>query len=264
MNSHSFFTRLFLGNLLLIGILLAVGGFVSYRGLNETYLADQESHQRQVLRFAQRHVAQLWPAGTRDAGLLDAECKELMAGSVMRLTVIADDGRVLGDSEADPGAMKNHRTPDRPEVVAALKGLPGRAVHSSETLGVEFRYLALPVRHDGRVAGVVRVAMPVVAIVQSGNLIRDALIWAGLAALSAALLLALLLSWIWYAPLRQITQTARTIAAGDLSKRAAISGSAVPRICRWTVAMRVRPRGRSRPVLKAAMMMRFLASAAGS
>jgi len=39
-------------------------------------------------------------------------------------------------------------------------------------------------------------------------------------------LLALLMSWIWYAPLRQITRTARTPAAGDLSQRAAVDSLA--------------------------------------
>ena len=222
---RSFFTKVFLGNLLLIGIILGVGGVVSYRRLNETYLAEGERHQQTIVGIAARHMEEVWPQAPNQVDRFDRECKHLLAGSALRLTVIADDGRVLGDSETDPREMENHKTPDRPEVMDALKGKPGRSVHRSETLGVEFRYLSLPIRHEGRVVGLVRVAMPVLAIVASQTFVRNALVWAALAAVVAAVVLALLLSWIWYAPLMQITRTARTLAGGDLSERATIGGA---------------------------------------
>jgi two-component system phosphate regulon sensor histidine kinase PhoR len=226
MRRHSFFTKLLAGNLLLIGIIIGVGGLVSYRRLNETYLAQNEEFQERIVQFAQLHFQEVWRASGGGIELIDRECKRFAVESPMRLTVVAADGRVLGDSEADPRSMEDHNTPDRPEVQAALGGRSGRAVHPSGTLkGVESRYLALPIRHDERVVGVVRVAMPIVAIAESLTFIRNALLWAAVAALAAAVVLALLLSWIWYAPLRQIALTARTLAAGDLSKKATISGS---------------------------------------
>jgi PAS domain-containing protein len=90
---------------------------------------------------------------------------------------------------------------------------------------VEFRYVAEPVLQAGEVAAIVRVAMPVLAIARHRELVRDSLLWAAAGAVAAAVMLALLLSWIWYAPLREITRTARTLADGDLSRRADISGS---------------------------------------
>jgi signal transduction histidine kinase/HAMP domain-containing protein len=39
----------------------------------------------------------------------------------------------------------------------------------------------------------------------------------------AGVLLSLLTSWLWYAPLRRVTQTARQLASGDLSSKAGIS-----------------------------------------
>jgi len=223
---HSFFTKLFLGNLLLIAILVAVAGALSYRQLNEIYLAESERHQETFARVVQLHFQDVWERSGRSVEIIDRQCKEFSAGSQMRLTVIASDGRVLGDSEADPRKMENHKTPDRPEVMKGLAGLPARHVRRSETLGMEFRYLARPIRPGNDVVGVVRVAMPILAVARQQHFIRGALLWAALAAGAAAVLLALLLSWIWYAPLRQITRTARTLAAGDLSQRAAISGSA--------------------------------------
>jgi hypothetical protein len=50
----------------------------------------------------------------------------------MRVTVITADERVLGDSHSDPARMVNHKTEDRPEVLAALAGKPGRHLRQSE------------------------------------------------------------------------------------------------------------------------------------
>ena len=222
---HSFFTKLFLGNLLLIAIIFAVGGGMSYRQLNEIYLAENERHQGTFARMTQSHIEDLWERSGPSIEIINHQCKKFAPVSRMRLTVIASDGRVLGDSQADPRRMENHKTPDRPEVIEALGGQVGQYVHRSETLGVEFRYLARPIRHHGRIVGVVRVAMPILTVIRHQNFIRNTLLWAASAAAAAAVLLALLLSWIWYVPLRQITRAARTLASGDLSGKAAVTGS---------------------------------------
>jgi two-component system phosphate regulon sensor histidine kinase PhoR len=226
MTRHSFFARLLLGNLLLIALLVGVGGVVAYQRINQTYLAEKKAGQERLLEFAQHYLEHVWATEAGRVEVIDRDCKQLMGDSPMRLTVIADDGRVLGDSDplADPLKMRNHKTPDRPEVLEALAGRNGEGVRASETLITEFRYLALPIRRDEKVVGVVRLAMPIVTILQGEGLIRSALVGAALAAAAAAGLLALLLSWLWYAPLRQIARAARTLASGDLTGRASIAG----------------------------------------
>src|SRR5215471_7350993 len=59
-----------------------------------------------------------------------------------RATIIARDGVVLADSEADPKSMENHA--GRPEVALALNGHMGSATRLSHTVGVEFLYVAVP------------------------------------------------------------------------------------------------------------------------
>lgn len=221
MKRHSFFIRLFVGNLLLVGTIAAVICAVSYVYLNAEYRRRNQADQDALCHVLRAHFQRNWPAD----GQIDDDAKALVAGLPVRLTVIAADGRVLGDSQADPADMANHKTDDRPEVLAALDGRPGSHVRASETLGVEFRYLARPVVRDGRVAAVVRVALPVKRIVESSRFIGNALWWAALAAAAAAVALGLLLSWLWYVPLRQITRAARQIAGGNLTCRASISGS---------------------------------------
>lgn len=60
----------------------------------------------------------------------------------MRITVIAKNGEVLYDSQADEAEMENHE--DRPEIIAARKYGTGKKVRWSDTLSVHtFYYAAL-------------------------------------------------------------------------------------------------------------------------
>ncbi len=74
---------------------------------------------------------------------------------VSRVTLIAADGRVLFDNQADPATMDNHLS--RPEVQQALETGRGSAVRRSDTQAQEMLYFALPAG-GGRV---LRMAAPI-------------------------------------------------------------------------------------------------------
>ena len=222
MKRRSLFTELFLGNLLLIGVIVAISGIASYRYLNANYQKEMEAEQRRTARMMQRYFRHIW---SRGAGEIQAECGKLFQDASMRLTVIANDGRVLGDSQAGPGTMENHKTDDRPEVLAALQGRSGRHVRTSETLGVAYRYFAEPIERDGQIVGTARIATPIRAMAEGSSLIRNSLLWSAFMGATIAVVLAFLLSWLWYSPLRRITHAARTIASGSIESRVRISGS---------------------------------------
>lgn len=229
MRRLSFFSRLLLGNLLLVGVVVVVAGLVSYRNLNARYQRIDAAHQRELTELARQYFERLWgEEGPPAPAVIDAHTKELFGESELRLTIIAPDGVVLGDSDVDPATMENHLTPNRPEISEALDGKHGRNIRRSETMGVELRYFAEPIRPappGSEAVGVVRVAMPVRAIAEGRGFLRNVLVVSALTAGIAALLLALLLSWMWYAPLRLLDLAARRLAKGDLSKRVHISGS---------------------------------------
>lgn len=239
MKRISFFNRLFFGNILLVGAIITVSGIVSYKYLNEDYSKSNERHQKRFAMMSQQFFEDIWPDEPQGEGsqklkklrsTFDGECKRwLSTDDSLRLTVVDRDGNVLGDSQADPARMEPH-VPDakaRPELAAVIKDKKemGWDVRRSETLGLEFRYLAMPIRHDGSVVAAVRVAMPVIAIAQGSMLIRNALLWAAMAGAVIAIALGLLISWVWYSPLKQISMAAGQIASGDLSKRVRIYGS---------------------------------------
>jgi two-component system phosphate regulon sensor histidine kinase PhoR len=238
MKRDSLFYKLFLGNLLIVAIVTAAAGLISYRSLKAMFLHETESYQDHMAVMARECLERLWPAADPD---VDRFCKRLPeeltaqaeAGDrplpphalPIRVTVVAADGRVLGDSHSDPTRMANHKTNDRPEVVAALGGKPGRDSRQSETLRVEYRYVALPIQHEGRTVAAVRVAVPAMALLQNQAAIRDVLLAAAAAAHAACALVGRLGNWTWYRPLRQIAESASLIASGDLEHRVPISGS---------------------------------------
>ena len=234
MNRTSLFLKLFLGNFLLVGLVFLVAGVVSYRSISERYAGDVANHQDRLTAIAQQYIEHLWPLPDAE---IDRICKQFAAARAqgdaqaagedfpIRLTVVAQDGRVLGDSLSDPATMENHRSAARPEVMTALAGRTGVDVRRSDTLFVEYRYLALPVLHDGRVVAAVRIATPAVVMIEVQAVIRDILISAAIAAIATFLLVGLLGNWLWYKPVQRLAASARRIAAGDLDHRVEIRGT---------------------------------------
>jgi two-component system phosphate regulon sensor histidine kinase PhoR len=177
-----------------------------------------EAQTEQTLAAEARLAADLLAQQATPAGVpeLDAEADRVGALLGARVTFIAADGRVVGDS-AEPlesvPQMENHGT--RPEVVEARQNGLGRSRRHSDTLNIDMLYVAVPVAHPS--IAFVRVALPLAGIEQQFR--------AMLAAVGAALLIALsgaaLLSWIFSARIghrvEAIADTARRYGAGDLS-----------------------------------------------
>src|SRR4029079_4344228 len=139
-----------------------------------------------------------------------------------RVTFIAPDGRVVGDSGVSAErllTLENHR--DRPEVQQARKTGLGVARRYSATLDIDMLYVAVPVPNATSPAlSEVRLALPLTEVRdQLAALRRTAFIGAG-----AGLLSALVLAWAASALLsgrvRAIADVAARYAAGDFARPA--------------------------------------------
>lgn len=97
--------------------------------------------------------------GMTSPNVIDSLCKTLGKNIVMRFTVIARDGTVLGDSEKDPPEMENHK--NRTEVISAMNGTIGISERFSNTLNERTMYVAIPVYRDQQLLGVVRTAFSI-------------------------------------------------------------------------------------------------------
>ena len=133
-----------------------------------------------------------------------------------RVTFIAPDGRVVGDSsEPLDGlmAMENHA--QRPEVIAALTSGLGRSRRYSATLRIDMLYVAAPVNHPA--IGFVRVALPLTDVRQQ----LQAVFTATLGALGFAMAGGAAIAWLLSARVgrrvRLIADIASRYRRGDLT-----------------------------------------------
>jgi two-component system phosphate regulon sensor histidine kinase PhoR len=142
-----------------------------------------------------------------------------------RVTFIARDGRVLGDSMvslADLPAVANHRS--RPEVAEALAHGVGESRRYSMTTERDMMYVAVPLRRGGETIGVARVALAATQLDSAFRPFREVLIVSAVLALSVAVLVASLAVQVASRKARALTQAARRMAAGDLDVRTRVSG----------------------------------------
>jgi two-component system, OmpR family, phosphate regulon sensor histidine kinase PhoR len=203
--------RLLLGALLVVAVLIAV--LVALSGV-QLRRQLEELEIGQLTREA-RLIARQWTPAVDP----DALAAESGAATGHRVTLIDSTGGVIGDSEFRGAArqqLENHRT--RPEVIAAMRGGVGSSNRASPSAGDNELYVAVPAPR-----GVARVSISTAslgAIVARAR--RDALI-AGFVALLAALVLAAAFSRAVSRPVEELRDVARALAAGDLSRRPALS-----------------------------------------
>ena len=106
---------------------------------------------------AQANLAQGMPPRLGDSAELQA-WTAWMTRSEVRVTVVAESGKVLGDSERDATGMENHL--QRPEIQEAVARGEGRAVRYSDTLAHELVYLAVRQATPAGQAYILRLSTP--------------------------------------------------------------------------------------------------------
>ena len=152
-------------------------------------------------------------AGARTLGDFDALAGRLGQATNARVTLIASDGRVLGDSAAgvEPGGIGNHR--QRPEVVAASAQGRGVSRRTSETVDTEMLYVAVPFRHPAG-DGVLRLATPFAAVDEAVDRMRVLIVFASLLGLVLATVMSVFASHLLSRRLRLLLDRARLMADG--------------------------------------------------
>ena len=148
---------------------------------------------------------------------LDTLAKKLGNRIGARVTIIAKDGTVLGDSQEDPLIMENHA--NRPEVQDALGTGLGESTRYSTTLGEKMMYMAVPIIENDEVLGISRVALSLTQVQSSVNRVIISII----VAMPITAILVILVAWIiaktTTRPIRELTKGSQKIAAGEFGHR---------------------------------------------
>jgi two-component system, OmpR family, phosphate regulon sensor histidine kinase PhoR len=138
-----------------------------------------------------------------------------------RVTIIAPDGTVLGDSIEDPTTMENHAT--RPEVKDALATGIGESTRFSTTLNEQMMYVAVSVPDQGKILGIARVALPLTTVEQNVSHVTRTIILATVIITVLAILAAWLIARTMTRPVRQLTRASQGIAGGQLGQKITVT-----------------------------------------
>jgi len=212
------FVKLMFVFLLVIGVTAITLQLTVHKVWGRTLREQIERNLKQkALMFAYRVEAD------RQHSLADIAAQEGQAAGA-RATVIDPTGKVLADSEADPGTMENQR--HRREFASALAGQIGVDEGSGQSLGVPFLYVAVPVS-----GGAVRLAYPVPEMEITDRPLAVALLWGSLTAFVFAVIVAAVAAQYVGRRLQRIVNFAERVAGGDLTARiASTSGDEIGQV----------------------------------
>lgn len=94
----------------------------------------------------------------------DSLCHAMVRGTSLRISVILASGQVVADTGEELARLEPHRTPDRGEILSALRGETGTSLRYSRTLQRTMLYVAVPIwrldENTPQVIGAVRTALP--------------------------------------------------------------------------------------------------------
>jgi two-component system phosphate regulon sensor histidine kinase PhoR len=215
------FWRLYATYLLVVVVCTAAVGFYAVRAVRDFYFEQTERDLQSRAALVRQEVGPLVGADTPQQ--LEALVRALGRSSGTRVTLISNDqpgvvhGRVLADSEADPATMENHA--DRPEFLAAVQGRAGRSVRPSRTLRENMMYVAIPVTQGGRVAYVVRTAVPLTRVNHALDSLYADIALAALVVAAVAALIGYFVSRQVSNQMQEIRVGAERLSSGDFSHR---------------------------------------------
>jgi two-component system phosphate regulon sensor histidine kinase PhoR len=189
--------------------MLALGVYLS-NFIRQTYIYDLESKLADEARMIGDVITpDLESIGT--APNLDPQAKHWASILNARVTIIAPDGTVWGESDEDRALMTNHS--DRPEVIQALANGVGSSSRLSQTLGYPMLYIAVRVEDNQNVLGLVRVALPLQQVSANIANLQRIMIAVTIVVTFLAVILATLIASRISRPIRDLTQSAWQLAS---------------------------------------------------
>jgi len=204
---------------LLIVVSMSILGFYLTNSTRNSQLDNLRTQlENEAIITAEASLPSLLSTDEND--ILDALAKRLGEQTDTRITIIAVDGTVLGDSEEDPANMENHA--NRPEIKDALNTGFGESTRFSITLGQKMMYVAVPISNQGEVLGIARVSLPLTTVENLVNRVTVSIVVAMVVAALLVILAAWLIARITTRPIRELTIASRKISSGELNQKIAI------------------------------------------
>lgn len=196
--------------LLILITTLGVGFYLS-NYLGDVYLENLEDQMASQAKLVSQIIAN--ENVQNDPIYLDDLAKELSGTTQTRVTIIAPNGVVIGESQEDRTSMENHL--DRPEVVSALKSGLGSDTRLSRSSGYNTFYVAVSITDSGIPRAIVRLSRPISELETAVRKLQRAIMGATLIATVLATFLAVLIADKSTQPLRRFANQAMEFSQGQ-------------------------------------------------
>ncbi len=222
MRPGRFFWKLFLGNAILMALIIGVSAWLIIGEVEGAYREDLNEFLQTEAGHVRLNADALVRAGEFEKLRNYVNSLRTLGDAKLRVTVVSIDGTLLADSAAPPERWTPHG--DRPEIVQAMRDGIGIAERHSDTVQKDMRYFALRMGSAEAPLGTVRVSMPVPSIIARTDRLNNLIYGTAALVLSAAVILALGLAYVWSNPIKKITEMARSLSRGELSARMEVHG----------------------------------------
>jgi two-component system phosphate regulon sensor histidine kinase PhoR len=209
--------KLFFTYFLFIVVGIGITGLVLSHYLKENIIERTEDELTSFVKAVQLVI-------DKDGGVFDAAQGDRIAdltGAALaaRVTIIREDGIVIGDSDLTPRQIRNvenHKA--RPEIQDALRLGWGTASRWSHTLSSDMLYVAARDEIHGRVL-IIRVAKSLKSVSAALSALRSILLFACVVGLFAAALMSGISSHLLFRRLRNLVSSAKSLVKGETRAR---------------------------------------------
>ncbi|ECX5770346.1 cell wall metabolism sensor histidine kinase WalK [Listeria monocytogenes] len=144
---------------ILFFVVMVIVGVFSGELMKSTYLNMKENQLEDDAKILLQTTYMENLDLDKDAATIQKSLDPLGEDIDARITVIDSKGDVVADTKKDPEKLDNHM--NRPEVTDILKKgeSVGISIRESDSLGYSMLYVAVPVKHQGKTDGVLRISI---------------------------------------------------------------------------------------------------------
>lgn len=213
---RSIFYEIFSGYFLITVLFSSLFLFTSLKIIRNYYINTLATNLKNLCFTLEKSIV---PFFITDTGMeqMDEYIKSLGRRIRTRITIIKADGTVLADSEKDPKTMENHR--ERPEVIMAMKDGAGKALRYSETVKQEMLYVAVPIKQEGEIVGIIRSSLFLKDINYLFHTLKVKMIQIVLLIVIFSFLISFALSRGLSYPVKHLVYAAQEVARGNFNIR---------------------------------------------
>jgi two-component system phosphate regulon sensor histidine kinase PhoR len=200
---------------LIIIITTAIVILIASSELRKNYINELELSLQKQAEIIGIQVKDLVRRG--DFAGVDALVKHMGKETGTRITIIKIDGMVVGESEESSQKIEDHAT--RPEVIQALNMGIGKQIRFSTTTKEEMVYIAIPVKDNGKILGVIRTSAYFTSVRKTLRVVNQKIIYTTSALIVFALFFSVLSSNALIKTIKEICLAAENIKNGEFSTR---------------------------------------------